>query len=57
MNVRLISYSQPSIEMLDSGIEDVQDLIAFCARISNPSNQYNSETSKKLIEYLIKHKH
>ena len=57
MKVKLISYSQPSKEMLEEGIEDVQDLIAFCARVSNPSNQYNTETSEKLIKYLIKHQH
>ena len=57
MKVKLISYSQPSKEMLDQGLEDVQDLIAFCARVSNPSNQYNTETAEKLIKYLIKHKH
>lgn len=57
MNVKLISYSQPSDEMLNEGLDDVQDLIAFCARVSNPSNQFNTETSEKLINYLIKHKH
>ena len=36
---------------------DAQELIAFCARVSNPSNQFNTETSEKLIRYLIKHKH
>jgi thymidylate synthase (FAD) len=53
MTVRLISHSVPVIE----GLNDVQDLIAFCARVSNPSNQFNSETSEKLIGYLIKHQH
>lgn len=57
MKVKLISYSQPSFEMISEGIEDVQDLIAFCARVSNPANQYNSETAEKLIKYLIKHAH
>jgi thymidylate synthase (FAD) len=57
MQVKLISYSQPSEEMLSEGLENVQDLIAFCARVSNPSNQLNTETSEKLINYLIKHKH
>lgn len=57
MKVKLISYSQPSSEMINEGVEDVQDLIAFCARVSNPANQYNSETAEKLIKYLIKHKH
>lgn len=57
MKVKLISYSQSAEEMLEHGIDDVQELIAFCARVSNPSNQYNTETSDKLINYLIKHKH
>jgi thymidylate synthase (FAD) len=39
------------------GLDDCQELIAFCARVSNPSNQMNKETSDKLIKYLIKHKH
>lgn len=56
MNVRLVSYSQPS-EDFKGELKDVQDLIAFCARVSNPSNQYNSETAERLIRYLIKHKH
>lgn len=55
MNVRLISYSQP-VEGT-SALGNVQELIAFCARVSNPSNQTNSETSEKLIRYLIQHKH
>ena len=57
MNVRLVSYSQPSKEFMDDGIVDAQELIAFCARVSNPSNQMNKETSEKLIKYLIKHAH
>lgn len=57
MKVRLVSYSQPSAEFAKEGIEDAQDLIAFCARVSNPSNQYNTETSEKLIKYLVKHAH
>jgi len=56
MNVRLISYSQaPAGDFI--GLDDIQDLVAYCARVSNPSNQNNSETSAKLIQYLIKHKH
>jgi len=54
MSVKLISYSQPPKHELDS---NAQELVAFCARVSNPSNQYNTETSDKLIRYLIKHKH
>lgn len=55
--VRLISYSVPSPELIEEGVDGVQELIAFCARVSNPSNQFNTETSEKLINYLIKHKH
>ena len=57
MNVRLLSYSQPTQEFADMGIQDAQELIAYCARVSNPSNQFNTETSEKLIRYLIKHQH
>ena len=57
MSVRLVSYSQPTEEFKHEGIENAQDLIAFCARVSNPSNQFNTETSDKLIRYLIKHAH
>jgi len=57
MKVRLISYSNPSKEIAEQGLYDVQELIAFCARVSNPSNQNNTETSEKLIKYLIKHQH
>ncbi len=54
MKVKLISYSQPAE---DVQLGDAQELVAFCARVSNPSNQYNTETSEKLINYLIKHAH
>jgi thymidylate synthase (FAD) len=57
MKVKLISVSEPSKEMVAEGMYDVQELIAFCARVSNPSNQFNTETSEKLIKYLVKHKH
>ena len=57
MDVRLVSYSQPTAEFENSGITDAQELIAYCARVSNPSNQFNTETSEKLIRYLIKHQH
>ena len=52
--VKLISYSTAPE---GTGLDDCQELIAFCARVSNPSNQMNKETSDKLIKYLIKHKH
>jgi len=57
LKVKLISYSKPSREMYDEGLIDAQELVAFCARVSNPSNQFNTETSEKLIKYLIKHQH
>jgi thymidylate synthase (FAD) len=57
MKIKLVSYSQPSKEMIDEGIEDCQDLISFCARVSNPTNQLNTGTSEKLIKYLIKNSH
>ena len=57
MKVRLISSSKPSREIASEGLYDVQELIAFCARVSNPSNQFNSQTSEKLIQYLVKHQH
>ena len=53
MNVKLVSYSKPVLE----GLDTPTDLVAFCARVSNPSNQINSETSEKLIKYLVKHQH
>ena len=57
MNVRLVSYSQPTLEFANLGISDAQELIAYCARVSNPSNQFNTETSEKLIRYLVRHQH
>jgi len=57
MDVKLVSYSQPTDEFRDLGLADAQELIAYCARVSNPSNQLNSETSEKLIRYLVRHAH
>ena len=59
MIAKLISYSKPSeFTTYDKDMpKDCQDLIAFCARVSNPSNQNNTETSEKLLKYLAKHKH
>ena len=57
MNVRMISYSQQPMEMANENDTTLQDLVAFCARVSNPSNQSNPETSEKLIKYLIRNKH
>jgi thymidylate synthase (FAD) len=53
-SVKLISHSKAPEEL---GLDNCQELIAYCARVSNPSNQMNSETSEKLIKYLIKHAH
>ena len=61
MIAKLISYSKPSeFQVWDSRIKpplSCQDLVAFCARVSNPGNQNNSKTSEKLLKYLSKHKH
>ena len=57
MKVRMISYSKPHRNLYDEGLVTVQDLIAFCARVSNPSNQMNAGTSEKLIKYLVNNKH
>ena len=57
MKVKLISYSRPARELVSDGLYDIQDLVAFCARVSNPANQYNTETSEKLIKYLIANAH
>ena len=57
MDVKLLSYSQPTEDFANQGIDNAQELIAYCARVSNPSNQFNTETSDKLIRYLVKHQH
>jgi thymidylate synthase (FAD) len=59
MNVKLISYSMASKELfdVDNSLRDVQGLIAYCARVSNPNNQSDKKTTGKLIKYLIKNKH
>ena len=54
MQVKLISHSTAPA---DTGLDNLQELIAFCAKVSNPNNQINKETSEKLIRYLIKHQH
>ena len=54
MNVKMISYSQaPDANASESAL----NLVAYCARVSNPSNQNNTETNEKLVKYLMKHKH
>ena len=54
MQVKLISHSTAPA---DTGLDNLQELIDFCAKVSNPNNQINKETSEKLIKYLIKHQH
>ena len=56
MQVKLISYSQSPLNSAEKFTE-IQDLITYCARVSNPSNQTNTDTAEKLINYLLKHKH
>ena len=57
MRVNLISYTQPVEGVTSRYLANAQDLIAYCARVSNPTNQINNETSEKLIRYLVKHQH
>ena len=61
MSVKLVSYSRAanslSIHFSSDSRADITNLVSYCARVSNPSNQNNEETSKKLIKYLIKNKH
>ena len=58
MSARIVSYSQPHKDFMDANsIGDVQDMIAYCARVSNPANQHNTETNDRLINYLIRNQH
>jgi thymidylate synthase (FAD) len=57
MQVKLVSHSIPTEEFRVQGVEDTQDLVAFCARVSNPGNQNNKKTADKLVQYLIRNKH
>jgi thymidylate synthase (FAD) len=55
---RLISYTQPHVDAIDKNdVKNIQELVAYCARVSNPGNQNNSQTADKLLKYMIKHKH
>ena len=56
-SAKLVSYSMPTEDFAEEGLGDVQDLISYCARVSNPANQFNKKTSEKLIKYLIDNKH
>ena len=53
MSVKLVSITHPNID----GLKTAEELISYCARVSNPSNQMNMDSSPKLLSYLIKHKH
>ena len=59
MDVRLISHTKPAFGTFEfnTGIQTLEDLCAYCARVSNPNNQQNTTTSRKLIKYLVKNKH
>ena len=58
MTVNLISYTQPHVDAIDKDdVMNIQELVAFCARVSNPGNQHNTKTSEKLLKYMIEHNH
>ena len=57
MEVKLISTTQPQIKGYDDKIMSAENVIAYCARVSNPSNQHNVKTAPKLLKFLIKHRH
>ena len=57
--VRMVSYSMPAKEYVEEGLKNVQDLIAYCARVSNPSNQFNKETADNLelgVQAVVRNK-
>ena len=57
MKVELVSCTKPAGKLTESDIKDAKDLIAYCARVSNPANQMNTKTTDKLLRYLKKHRH
>ena len=62
MKIKLVSYSQHAFDptlgdSLEFKLTNMQELVAYCARVSNPANQFNTETSDKLIRYLVKNAH
>lgn len=57
LKVKLVAWTKPARELYEQGLEDAEDLIAYCARVSNPANQTNMDTADKLVKYLIKHQH
>lgn len=56
IKARIVGYTQPS-EDFKNDFSTVKELVAYCARVSNPSNQFNNQTADKLIAYLVKHLH
>lgn len=57
MNVTLVAVTQPQLSRLETNVKTAEDLIVYCARVSNPSNQHNVETGAKLLRYCIQHGH
>lgn len=57
MKVALKAVTQPAVDLQEKGINDAERFIVYCARVSNPANQFNTDTSDKLINYCIKHQH
>jgi len=57
MKITLKAITQPTTELQEKGISDAEQFIVYCARVSNPTNQYNTDTADKLINYCIKHQH
>lgn len=57
MKAWLVVEPKAADDLAEMGLEDAQDLISYCARVSNPANEFNTETGERLIRYLIKHKH
>jgi thymidylate synthase (FAD) len=57
VNAKLVSITQPCADLIEQGILTADDLIAYCARVSNPSNQLNTETAPRLLAYCIRHGH
>jgi len=57
MKVSLKAITQPTVDLQEKGINDAERFIVYCARVSNPANQYNTDTADRLINYCIKHQH
>ena len=53
MNVKLVAVTKPMVD----GINTADELISYCARVSNPANQLNVETAPRLLRYCVQHGH